>query len=60
MIQVDPQRARTLRLTILAVVLLLLGGIAQTAAQPKATLLDPPDLVIFNTGEVKGALAPGG
>ena len=60
---------------ILAVVwLLVVGGAAIGAQQPQptpatgdvseapreATLLDPADLVIFSTGEVKGALAPGG
>jgi len=43
---------------------LLLGAAAPVRAQqgepPQASLQDPPDLVIFHTGEVKGALAPGG
>ena len=50
--------------TLLALAVLLLGAAASVRAQqgepPQASLQDPPDLVIFHTGEVKGALAPGG
>ena len=58
------RRALSICATFLAITLLLLGAAAPVTAQqgepPQAFLQDPPDLVIFHTGEVKGALAAGG
>ena len=75
MAALDSQRRRALSIcaTLPVVALLLVGATRLALAQPanpepgqaegsppKASLQDAPDLVIFHTGEVKGALIPGG
>ena len=60
----QPWRALFVRATVLLLALLVVAIAGEAAAEqeapPKAGLQDVPDLVIFNTGEVKGALVPGG